>query len=251
MVLDTSQIANLELPDSNQVHIGRLYAVAPETLAAQVEKPKAFVDKGSIVSFVAGVSGQNREDVLNSTLLAQLAADKQYDRENQVMDWYSYYETVLGKVGWVTQGFNFQKYTTQKASFTMDEAVLEIAAAALTGQEELLIPAVMDALRKLPKNDGRLQLFNHSASSDTEGNFQITVCTEQDGAVAMKTMAFVFSSSESSTDVLFFNFSSASTELHQATNAQTLNSKVYAAVRQAVTTKLGDNAKNFVLDLDI
>lgn len=244
-------IEALEVPAQGEVHKGRKYEIALAALGDDIKKPEAFVDKGSVVSFVAGVSGQNREDVLNSTLLAQLAADKKHNRETEVMDWYAYYTSVLGKVGWVSQGFNWQKYTSKKMSFTMDEAVLDIAAAALTGQEELVVAAALDALRNLPKKDGRLQLFNHSASSDKEGNFQISVCTETDGAVAMKTMAFYFSADQSSTDVLFFNFSAASTTLSQATDAQTLNSDIYAQVRAAVITKLGDNAKNFVLDLDI
>lgn len=251
MPLDSNLVNDLKIPATNKVHKDRNFAVAPAMLAEGVAKPAAFVDKGSVVAFVAGVSGQNREDVLNSTLLAQLAADNKFNRETQVMDWYAFYTDVLGKVGWVSQGFNWQKYSSKQMSFTMDEAVLEIAEAAMTGQEELVLVAAMDAMKKLPKEDGRLKLFNYSASSDKEGNFQISVCSEDNGAVAMKTMAFYFSADQSSTDVLFFNFSSASTTLNQATDAQTLNSTVYADVRQAVITKLGDNAKNFVLDLDI
>lgn len=251
MTIDAKTVTDFEIPTEASVHKGRSFAVAPSALAADIKKPSAFVDKGSIVAFTADVSGQNREDVLNSTLLAQLAADHKFDRETAVMDWYDFYSTVLGKVGWVTQGFNWQKYTSKKMSFTMDEAVLDIAAAALAGPEAVVIAAALDALRKLPKKDGRLQLFNHSAASDKEGNFQISVCTETNGAVAMKTMAFYFNSDEQTTDVLFFSYSSANTELNQATVGQALNTQVYAQVRQAVITKLGDNAKNFVLDLDI
>jgi hypothetical protein len=51
--------------------------------------------------------------------------------------------------------------------------------------------------------------------------------------------------------VLFFSYASSSTNLKTATEAQTLDSDVYAQVRQTVITKLGTNAQNFVLDLDI
>lgn len=241
----------LDIPTDGEIKDARNLPAMPKVLAAPIQKPAAFVDGGSIVSFVSGVSGQNREDVLNSTLLAQLAADKQFNREDDVMSWYDFYSNVLGTIGWVTQGFNWQKYTSKKASFTMDEAVLEIAEAALTGQEELVVAAALDSMRKLPKKDGRLSLFDHSASSDKAGNFQISVCTEDNGAVAMKTMAFYYDASEQSTTVLFFNFSSASTTLNQSVVAQTLNSQVYASVRSTVLTKLGDKAKTFVLDLDI
>ena len=249
--MSTEYIDTLDIPTSTEVATARKMPIQPSAMAASIQKPKAFVDGGSLVAFVAGVSGQNREDVLNSTLLAQLAADKAHSREDDVMSWYSFYSNVLGKVGWVTQGYNWEKYTSKKMSFTMDEAVLELAATALTGQEELAVGAALDAMRKLPKEDGRIKLFDHSSSSDQAGNFQISVCSEDNGAVAMKTMAFYYDAEQQDTTVLFFNFNSASTTLTQATNAQTLNSQVYANVRDNVVTKLGDKAKSFVLDLDI
>ena len=247
----TNAIQDLVLPDPSEATRGRAFPVAPAALAQDVQKPSAFIDKGSVIAFIADVSGQNREDVLNSTLLAQLAADKANNRESDVMGWYATYSNVLSKLGWVSQGFNWQKYTTQKMSFTMDEAVLEVAEAALTGQEELVVAAAINALKKLPKSDGRLQLFNHSASSTTEGNFQISVCTETGGSVAMKTMAFTYDAQQQSTQVLFFAFDSNSTKLNQAVVVQDLNTAVYATVRDVVLQKPGANAKTFVLDLDI
>src|SRR5262245_44005572 len=55
----------------------------------------AYVAEGSTVSFVAGVSAQHQADILNSTLLAQLAANKKYDREVATREWYDFYKTVL------------------------------------------------------------------------------------------------------------------------------------------------------------
>jgi len=247
----SASIAQLSLPAANQVHAARSYPPAFAAAPAPITKPEGFVEKGSLVSFVAGVSAQNRDDVLNSTLLAQLAADKQCDREADVMNWYKAYTTVLGKVGWTIEGANFSAYSSSSASFSMDKAVLEIAGAALTGDEAAVVAATMDALGKLPSTDGRLKLFDHSASNGKEGNFQICVCTETNGAVAMKTMAFWFTSDQSSTTVLFFNYSSASTTLKKSVQGATLNTAVYANVRNAVLDKLGQNAQQFVLDLDI
>lgn len=249
--MPTEFLNTLEIPTTAEIKEARNLAETPAAPADDSRKPSAFVDGGSVVAFVADVSGQNREDVLNSTLLAQLAGDKQFNRETQVMEWYAFYTNVLGKLGWSQQGFNWKSYKSQQMSFTMDKVVLDIAKAALTGQELLVIAAALDAMSKLPEQDGKLRLFNHSASSETEGNFQISVCTETNGAVAMKTMAFFYNSEQQSTDVLFFNFSSESTDLKQSTNVQTLSSSVYGKVRNAVLEKLGKNAQDFVLELDI
>ena len=251
MTSASDDVLALDMPVKSQVHTGRFYNLMPAAAPAELEKPEGYVDKGGIVAFVAGVSAQNKADVLNSTLLAQLAADKKYNREKAVMDWYKYYGDVLEKVGWVIQGYNWSKFQTSKMSFTMDEAVLEIAAAALTGDETAVIVATLDALRQLPKQDGRLQLFNHSATSESEGNFQISVCSETDGSVAMRTMAFFFSAQQQTTDVLFFSFAGSSTDLTKSVQGQTLNSQVYATVRNAVLQKLGDNASTFIVNLNI
>jgi len=53
----------------------------------------AFIDGGSAVSFVAGVTSLSQRDALNSCLLAQLAANKQYNRENDTVNWYNFYKT--------------------------------------------------------------------------------------------------------------------------------------------------------------
>jgi hypothetical protein len=61
------------------------------------------VDAASLVTFIDGVSGQQNEDVLNSTLLAQLAANRKHHRERDTPGWYDFYCTVLEQVGWVSQ----------------------------------------------------------------------------------------------------------------------------------------------------
>ena len=227
-------------------------ASGPPAPSGTTEKPTGYVAGGSLVSFVSGVSGQAQSDVLNSTLLAQLAADKKHDRQKETLPWYDYYVTVLGKIGWVIQGFDFQTYSASSTSFTADKAILEIAAAALTGQEELVVAAVLDGLREnADANKGQLQLFDHQSTSQGQGNFQVSVCNETGGVVSMQNMAFVFDTSDSVTNVLFFHFKSDSTKLQSSAQAQTLDEDVYAQVRAAVIEKLGDQAKSFIASLDI
>ena len=56
-----------------------------------------------MVTFVDGLSGQQKEDVLNSTLLAQLTANRKHDRERDTGAWYDAYRGVLEQVGWASQ----------------------------------------------------------------------------------------------------------------------------------------------------
>src|SRR3569832_920920 len=100
-----SFVSSLELPDAHHhARIGLGAAPAPATAPTIKDgEQSTFIAGGSVVSFASGVSGQNQKDVLNSTLLAQLACDKQYDREKQITEWYKFYHSILENVGWVVQ----------------------------------------------------------------------------------------------------------------------------------------------------
>src|SRR3984957_624544 len=67
----------------------------------------SFVAAASIVSFADGVSGQQKEDLLNSTLLAQLVANRRCDRERDTLNWYDAYRSVLRGVGWHSETASF------------------------------------------------------------------------------------------------------------------------------------------------
>jgi len=211
----------------------------------------AYIDAGSAVSFVAGVSPQSQRDALNSTLLAQLAANKKFDRENDTVNWYNFYKTVLENVGWTLQNFNFTKYNASGASFTMDKVVLDLIAAIATGDEVATLQATLDAMRALSNKDGRIVLFESSSSSASHGNFQIAIANETGGLLSMRIGASHFSTSQSSTSVLWFNYSSSQTDLYNGAQTMTLDKQVYQYVRNDIVSKLGANAINFVKSLDI
>src|ERR1700680_3244453 len=71
-----------------KVHRARLSGAA---LRVTEDKPTANVDQGSLLSFVTGITHQRREDVLDSTLLAQLAATAVCDRYKEADKWYKKY----------------------------------------------------------------------------------------------------------------------------------------------------------------
>lgn len=249
-------VNSLQLATAPQatLHSATASAVAsgPPAPGDTFEKPTGYVAGGSLVSFASGVSGQAQSDVLNSTLLAQLAADKKYNRQKETIAWYDYYVTVLGKIGWTLGGFDLHSYNASSMSFTADKVILEIAAAALTGQEELVVAAVLDGLREnADANKGQLQIFDHQSTSQGQGNFQISACNQTGGVVSMQNMAFVFNTSDNVTNVLFFHFKSDSTSFQSAAQAQTLDDDVYSQVRTAIIDKLGGQAKSFIASLDI
>lgn len=245
------KIQALELPDVPPAIQKLRNAGALAALTVTDTEAAGYVDDGALTSFVAGLAAQQKRDVLNSTLLAQLAANKAYDREKQTTEWYKKYREVLETVGWVLQEFDFTIFQTSGASFDVQEVVLKLLAAIATQDDIAVVTETLDAMKALSDEDGRVVLFNTASHSFHKGNFQVGAAAESDGVVVMKIGAFHFGTTETVNRLLWLRFSSNVSNMYQGSQTMNLNEQVYAQVRQAVIDKLGANAETYVGNLDI
>jgi hypothetical protein len=215
-------------------------------------EPVGAVDGNAVPTFVEGIRGQHLFDVLNATLLAQLAANAQYDREQEPIPWTRYYGRVLENIGFVVPEFSFFGLRSKEARFSMDEAVLKVIAAIMTQRQVELAKASIEAIQSLRSDDRRLQIFRRNSSDNRAGNFQISSVGESAaGIVSLKLSAFHFKTDEQVTDVLWFRFRSASTTLQATRTTLVLNDQVYDRLRQAVLDKLGNRGLNFIGGLEL
>jgi hypothetical protein len=242
-----SFIQALELPPIPETFRG----LSLGSVQATADQKAGFVDDGGLVSFVAEVGSQVREDVLNSTLLASLAANKKFDRFKDTENWYKFYVDVLMNVGWVLQSLEFSEYDPHGATFEVDKVVFELLAAIASENQIAVAIETMEALKALEGNDGRVVLFSTASTSLGNGSFQISPVTETNGATAMGLGAFYFTSTQSTTRFLWFQYDSSDIHLFKAVQAVTLDQEIYDKVRQTVIDKLGNNAKTFIGDLDV
>jgi hypothetical protein len=67
----------------------------------------AAVEGGAVVSFVAGLEGEDKIDVLSSIQIAQRAAKARFDRFADTKGWYGAFVEVLEQLGWVIDAFAF------------------------------------------------------------------------------------------------------------------------------------------------
>jgi len=119
--------------------------------------------------------------VLNSTLLAQVAAGKDHNQTSEIDEWYKKYTCiyVLGKIGWVVQDFEFEKYEADSQTLKVSEAVVDIVKAILSPYEIQGIERVLEALRS-PQNEPWWNLFDtKSTGPNKNGNFQVIPCHEE------------------------------------------------------------------------
>ena len=267
-------------------------------LAETGPQPRSsFVVAASVVSFADGVTGQQKEDLLNSTLLAQLAANRRHDRERDTLNWYDAYRRVLRGVGWRSEttsstnrlqgaggfsaaivavpgampvpatplqpipgpqpalpirlpGFPFTRATTTQPRFTAEQAVLNVLRKTAGERAAMDTVRSLDTLRSLSDRDRRVVIFESSSHSSGRGNFQIVSATcGPDLVLRMTLVAVFFTTEESVSRVMSFNFAKGSTQLYQARDTMTLNPADYEKVREQVVAQLGDQASAYIAEL--
>ncbi|MGO2204307.1 hypothetical protein [Pseudomonas helleri] len=212
----------------------------------------AFVAGNSVVSFVGGLEPQLKQDVMDSVLFAQLAADKQFpNKDTQRVERYNLYNQILSRCGWTTTNESMHKVTGLKQKFTMDQIALEIIAS-VVGPNKAVLEIVAMVFGALAKNPKALSLFENQAKGKDAGNFQILPCiATSDGEVIMIKTCMQFSSSKHVTKVLFWEWSSTDVSLYTAASNTTLNRRQYGVVRNTIMEKLGTSGENFIENIDI
>ena len=210
------------------------------------------VDGNIIASFVDGVTGQQKHDVLNGCLLAQLAANAKFDRESAPVDWTKFYARVLENIGWVIPEFEFRRMNSTETRFTMDSAIIRVLTGIMTENQAEVVKASLEALKNLNDEDRRARIFSRNSVNLNEGNFQVNnVGVSATGVLSMRLSAFGFKTNEYVTNVLWFRFSGGSTELKVTRTTLVLNEQVHERLRQPILDKLGDRGLAFIGGLEL
>ena len=221
-----------------------------EIRVADVTKDQTFLADKSAISFVSGVSGQNRLDVLQSTLLAQLAANKKFPDATGSLDWCTSFADVLANIGWVVEGAGVSSYQMKGDLFQMDTAIIEVLVAAF-GQDYLsIIKSTLGSMGKLAK-DGRVQVFEKNTHNLSKGFFQMGLVSESNNAVSLQLGAFFLSTSDKIENILFFHSSKESSSMEYFSRKASLTPEIYATIRPTIVAKLGAAVTKYVDEIEI
>jgi hypothetical protein len=223
----------------------------PAEPESTTDEDKAYLDNKSIVSFVAGVSPENRQDILDSTLLAQLAAGHLYPDPQDLKKWYEKYTEVLRNIGWSIQANEFSEVTSSGSLFEMKNAILGIISAAFGGNYVAIVTKVLDALKGLSDSDSKIVAFEKNTHSAGKGTFQLALVEEINDAVALHMAGFIISTSSVVKRILFFSSKKETATVSSNSMACTLNKETYATVRSTVKQKLGDKAQQYIAEIVI
>ncbi len=244
-------IEALEIPETHNLKLD----ASPSNRAATNPNDKgAMVAAASVPSFVSGLALQARDDVQNSTLLMQLAANNAYPDEKDKDKWFTFYSDGLARLGWGTTSSVYERYQPKNTNVTMNQVVLEIILDVVGNMSNPLYKIAHDAFGAMndPANKSPLMLFDQTSTEQGRGKFQILPAgQDQNGTVSMVLTAINAHTDVQTGSFLFWKWSTSSSVLYRAASLIVLNESVYSQVRQAVIAKLGANAKDWLANLKL
>jgi hypothetical protein len=239
-------------PVSRGTMMGGGAPAAPAKPQVISDNLKAAVDAGSLLSFVDGLTPEERDDVLYSVQLAHRNATHEFDRFSQTQSWYKRYIEVLQLLGWVAENLAFTNYDQSEGELRMDKAALALITAIATQNQLAVLKEAVSALEKLAEGDDTIRLFDFHTSTDAGGNFQIgAVQKASNGTLSMALGSFYFRSHDARRKFLFFGWGKNEVEFWTAAQKMTLNTALYAQGRDAVRQKLEKTFPSFIAELQI
>jgi len=216
---------------------------------------QAAVVGSDVVAFMKGVTREQRQDVMNATLLAQLVARKQSPTPQsleQIERWYDQYFDTLTKIGFQLTNRDFSEYHEQSSTFQAHQAILDVAAAFLVGAPGALalVKTTLEALQKMSEDSPWITLFDRESHSANAARFQVAVVDQDANAeVVLSVISFGLQAQHKVTQVLFFKFKKNDVRLQQHSGKVTINAPVLAAVRSQIADRLIAYSTDFIQGL--
>lgn len=213
---------------------------------------KAAVNAGSLLSFVEGVTEQEKQDVLFSTQFAQRAANHDFNRFTRTEEWYRRYLEVLENLGWAAEQFAFATHRTEEGELRMDEAALGVVSAIATQNQLHILLEALKALERAAEGDRTIALFERHIADEGSGNFQLgAVQRAPNGSLSVALGAFHFRAEKRRARVLFFGHRADRVNFWTAAQKMTLNTVLYAKLRKRVMQMLGAKARGFIAQVKL
>ena len=205
-----------------------------------------------VVAFAEGVPGAFRQDLVNSTMLAQLVANKKVPDKSRIFDWYDAYFDALAQIGWPVQARNFAVYAESGQNFEAHKAIVVVltavfgpGAAALT-----MITGTLEALQSMDADSPWITLFSNESMAAESASFQISAVEKGPSGEPVVTLAgFTLNATTKMTQVLFFKARASEVTLRHCSSTISINAAVADAVRQPLREKLAAHAVDFVKTL--
>lgn len=211
-----------------------------EEAPAWASGDSAQIDAGMLLALDRSLSPQDRADISNSTLFAQLAADAKADRFAQPTQWTASFANILGTIGW-----NIGQ-TRARSPVRLDDPVdwREVVDQAFVGYAGAALSArAMKAASLLRPDGAPLEIWEANATQSHEGNFLVQSCQSSNDDVLGDSVQVTYTLIREPDGFLSWI---TYYEVTTTTRQSVLNEDVYKVVRQQIIDKLGDLPRSYI-----
>jgi len=218
---------------------------------SELAGPSAAVVAGSIAAFAPGMSEQHRQDVLQSLLLAQLAANAKADRQKDPAGWFTAYRGVLEQIAWVVEASAAAaRYQAPFAKFTLATVIDDAFRPKILAEQLPFVTAAIAAFRS-DQNSGAELVFECPSHSGGIGNFQVALANEEeDGTVTIRLAQISFNAPQHVIRLLREQFTNTS-QFRVGFLALSMNEEVFARLRPTIAAKLQGRFDGSVVPLQL
>jgi hypothetical protein len=233
-------------------------AAAPRRTKALTDTPPIELKATEAQSLVVGsglvvaaenVPVQTREDLINCTLFAQLAASGAVSDPTQVVKWYDAYFKTLTALGWAQSDAQFDEYAFGSKNAEAHKAIIKVLGVLLGPQAAALVvvQTALEALQSMNENSPWITLFERQCKTGKSARFQVaTAQLDPSGLLQTALVAFDLRATSTLTQVLFFKFSSSSTSLKFAAGKATIYEAALKDQRDAIAGRLAAYRSSYV-----
>jgi hypothetical protein len=233
-------------------------APAPRRARPLAEEPPIELKAAEAQSLVVGsgliiaaenVPVQTREDLIDCTLFAQLAASGAVSSPQEVAEWYDAYFKTLTALGWAQSDTQFQEYKFSSVNAEAHKAVMQVITVLLGPQAVALavVKTALDALQSMNENSPWITLFDQQSRSEKFARFQVaTAQLDPNGLLQTALVGFQLKAKSKLTQVLFFKFSSSATTLKYAAGKATIYEAALADQRAEIAQRLAAYRRAYV-----
>jgi hypothetical protein len=228
--------------------VGRALTDEPPIQLKATEAQSFVVGSGLIIA-AENVPVQTREDLINCTLFAQLAATGAVSRPKNVAAWYDAYFKALTALGWAQSDTRFQDYEFDSVNAEAHKAIMKVIAVLLGPHAVALVvvTTAIEALQSMKENSPWITLFDRQSRTEKFARFQVaTAQLDSNGLLQIALVAFQLKARSTVTQVLFFKFSSSSTTLKYAEGKATIYEAALAGERANIAKRLADYRRAYV-----
>ena len=214
--LSRAFIQGVKLPAAPAGTRSRAAVTDTPPLELKTTEAQSLVVGSGLIAAAQNVPQQTREDLVNCTLFAQLAASAAVTDPQRIAEWYAAYFKTLTAIGWAQSDTQFEEYEFKSKTAEAHKAIIKVLtvllgppAAALT-----VVQTVLEALQSMNENSPVDHALRSPEQDRESARFQVaTAQIDPGGLLQVALVGFELVVKATLTQVLFVRYASNSTRL--------------------------------------